>query len=324
MAYKLVDFDTAKADLTADRKQQARFRDFDPKEFDRTVIASLRKLVKEAVRIEEDVHKRIGDEYGRAKRLMDQMETLVKKKGKKLDAGDAHLIDVMTKTIEDATTEANQASTDARNSILQWRNVGPGWPELFSDSKLFDVEIAPRAKTLKYGPADEVLRKRMGEYVKRAKNYQKLARQTATKGAAQQEAEDVVIKQFTVDATAGLNKVKSGALRVTGEIDTFVTKQMAAKKNNVKADDVKLWEQALATAEQKAKGVRGELKSFEILLATFKKRAGMFDAMNRKDAERAYVAAAKQLKEAQTKAKELASLQSKTAKVVAQAKKATK
>jgi hypothetical protein len=324
MAYNVVDFNKAKADLKADRDQQARFRDFDPKEFDRTAIASLRKLVNEAVRIEEDVHKRINDEYGRAKRLMDQLEGLVKKKGKKLDGGDANLIDVMTRTIEEATAKANQASTDARNSIEQWRNVGAGWPELFSDPKLFEKEMAPREKTLKFGPADESLRKRMGEYVTRAKNYQKLAHQTATRGAAQQEAEDVVIKQFTDDAKDGLKNIKANALKVTNDIDTFVTKPMDRAKNATTAADVKTWEQALAAAEQKAKGVRGELKSFEILLATFKKRAGMFDATNRKDAEKAYTDAVKLVKEAQTKAKDLAALQTKAAKAVAQAKKTAK
>jgi hypothetical protein len=323
MAYKLVDFDAGKSKLEDEKEKQEATRSFDAVGFDPAVLRDLKALVTAAIKIEEELHTKITESHGTAKRLMGQMETLVKK-GKKLTNADVQVINGMVDTIKECSEEADEASTDAKPALLQWRGDWRGsWIPLLSDAKKADALASQRKRVLDWAPADLAMRKRMNEYATRAKDVQKAANQFVSKGLSLAGNEQDEVRQFTADvkkyADECAKAAKSGAV---AQIELWIKNTSVKKKPDPAM--LKTYDQMFATCEQLAKPTRGALKTLEIKLATFKKTAGQFDSANRKLAEKAYAVAAKQVKTAQADVKKISNAQSKGAKVLAGLKKLKK
>lgn len=322
--YQVVDFDAGKEKLKKEKEKQERARSFDAVGFDPTVLKELKTLVSAAVSLEEQLHAKIAQNHMSAKAAMDKMEKLVKSKGKKLTPVDLKEIDNLLKFIEDARKDADQESEDAKPALLQWRADWRGaWGELLSDPKKAASYIAERKKMLDRAPADLAMRKRIAEYVTRAKDIQKLAKQTTSKGAELAGNEKNEITDF-------LTEVKKLAEQCTKASTQGPVKQLELwiknTKHKTRPDDKTLatYEEMFRTCEDLAKPTRGALKTLDIKLTTFKKTAARFDSANRKLAEKAYADASKLKKTAYENVKKISTAQDKAAKMQAGFKKLKK
>ena len=342
MAYEVVDFDAArkKHEDEAKKAEKAKAGDEqdeaeseedadDGGDADQEVLEDLEELVQNAMGIENDVHDRISTSFKKAGKLIDEIESLVRKKGKKLTEADLQVVEAKKGEIESAAEEANDADEDSGPALAQWRaDFVKGWRALLSDPKLLNSVIAPRAKALKNVATDQQSVKRIGEYVTRAAQIQKLAIQTVRKGDADLAADQGgQIKEFTAEVLKYTKAISDQSVASTKLITTKVISPIElAKKKKLRPDmkSLQLWQKVLVDAEAKAKPIRGQLKTFETLMVTFKKTATMFDSANRKTAQAAYANAAKQFKVAATKAKALSSAQSTGKKAVELAKKNVK
>lgn len=321
MGYKVVEFDKVRIRLETEIEQQKNLNQYDARSYDPEVLSNLNVLVKDAVAVENDVHNKINSKHQTAKKVMDEMETLVKKQGKKLTKDDLARIGTMVHTIEQCSREADKSSTEAVPALLQWRASWPTqWTPLVSDPKRIDRFAAQRKSALDWAPSDLALRRRMGEYVKRAKDIEKLAKQTESKGASLLGQEQAEITKFQQDAKKCATECTRAHTSASTQLTQFLNANKATKKRP-DAATLKDYDELLVTVEKLAKTSRGAVKTFEIKLTTFKKTAGQFDSAHRKLAEKAYNDAAKDLKTATTNAKALAADQAKGAKLLAALKK---
>jgi hypothetical protein len=85
-------------------------------------------------------------------------------------------------------------------------------------------------------------------------------------------------------------------------------------KQKLSAADQKMYADAVKQAQFKTKEARGQLKSFGIKVAAFKKSAAQFGDANRKAAEKAYSEAAKALKQSEADGKKIAQVETKAIK----------
>jgi hypothetical protein len=331
MAYQLVDFDSARKTHEAEIEKVKEDDSYgDGIEFDKDVLEELHKLVEEAMTIEADVHRRISSAFTTAKKTMDTTEAFVKKRGKSLNLADLETVKKNKATVDNCVDVAVAANKEAEPALKQWRaDFVKGWRPLLSDPKLADAMIAPRAGALKNAAADAQSIKRLGEYRTRAADIQKLADQTANRGQAMDaKTQGDEIKIFTKKVTDSTEAITDEAQPLTAAISTKVLKPIeAAKKTKARPDlkTVQAWEKVLLDAETKAKPIRGQLKTFETLMVTFKKSAALFkDAQQKKAAAAAFASAAKQYKWAAATAKDLDKAQSNGKKALALAKKNVK
>lgn len=352
MPYDLVDFDAARKkleDALAKAKAQApkdtgeEEKDEDeneegggadggdePKdvEIDDAVIDSLTDLVGQGVRIEEDAHRRVREAHQRAKRLVDEIERLVKKRGKKVDDADVAELEGKKGEIEEAEQEAKKALDESSTALVQFRkDFAKSWRPLLSHPMLVNPALRPRTRVAKYPAEDLQSHKRIGEYIKRAESIVKLGNTAAGRGMADSANQAKEITDFTTSVKQYADKIAKAGLPVTKTLTTKVlTPIETMRKKKVRPDlkTVQVWEKMLVEAEARAKPLRGELKSLETLMVTFKKSAALFESANRKTAQTAYTTAAKDFKAAATRAKELATAQAKGKKAVALARKNVK
>lgn len=342
MAYDLVDFEAARKEHEAEIKKAKAEDENDEEEAeegaggndddggaDQDVLEDLQDLVQDALEIENDVHGRIEASFKKAGKLVGEIESLVRKKGKKLTDADLEFVESKKGEIEEAAEDAKEAESEAAPALKQWRaDFVKGWRALLSDPKLLDSIVAPRAKALKNAATDSQSVKRIAEYLTRATQIQKLAIQTVNRGASDTAADQgAEIKEFTAQVVKYTKEIGDQSAVWTRSITTKVLSPIEiAKKKKARPDvkTVQTWEKVLVDAEVKAKPIRGQLKTFETLMVTFKKTAAMFDSANKKTAATAYGNAAKQFKDAATKAKALSNAQSKGKKALELAKKNVK
>jgi hypothetical protein len=314
-----VDFSTR--DLADQIQKQKDLQSYDAPGFDPTVLRELKSRVDAAVKMEQELATKIKDSHAAAKRDIDLLTALIKKKGKELSQAELAGVDRMVANIAKASAAADKEAVDAKNPLLPWRAAWETeWRKLLSDPKKLDPYLAQRKPLLDAAPGLTAMRDRMKEYVKRSQDMQKAAKQLVTKVNQSAGGEAKEIADF-VKQTGEYTKMCSEASTKGTGLLLATWLKAGGKTKKPTPDDIDGAEDMLARTEVFAKSIRGALKSYEIKMAAFKKSAARFNGQNKKNAATAYGTAAKGLKSAQAGAKTLASNQAKAAKIVADWKK---
>lgn len=312
MAFPKIDFDGPVKALTQEIDRAKQRGTYDAAAADRRVQAELDRLVTSSVAIVEQVFQVIDKQSDVAKKTMDEMEALIKKRGKKLTDFEVGVIETGVRTLERCAQTMSDTSRDSMKALLEWRGEWPNtFRKLVSDPRLVDPFIARRKKTIDDGQLKEARRTRVNEYVKRGKDLKKLAQQTATRGAALAQDEGSEIVTFRTDVQAYAKQLTDYVKTVNNSFGPILGLNAKQKLNPA---DQKMYTDMLAKAQLKTKEARGTLKTFTVKVATFKKSAVQFSDGNRKTAEKEYVVAAKALKQAEGNEKKIADVESKAIK----------
>lgn len=319
MAYSKIDFVGAREALEKEIARAKQLDAYDARAFDGRVLKDLDRLVTSSLAIVDDYHKKVDENHGVAKKTMDELEALIKKRGKSLSDPDMKVIETMQRTLERSASTINETSGEMFKALADFRG---GWPEkwrpLTSNPQLVDPLVAKRAKSIDEGKKRDSLKKRVDEYTKRGTDLLKVAQQMKSRGAALAGNEGKEIAEFGKAVKAAKDNFDVLAQRSRNSLEQVAKLNIKAKLD---ATNLKMNEQRLLNGRAEAKNARGTLKTASVKLATFKKMAASFDAANRKEAEKAYGVASKLVKEAESAEKKLADTEKKAVKVFETVKK---
>jgi hypothetical protein len=319
MAYSKIDFVGAREALEKEIARAKQLDSYDARAFDGRVLKDLDRLVTSSLAIVDDYHKKVDDNHAVAKKTMDEMEALVKKRGKSLSDADVKVIETMQRTLERSATTIGETSGEVFKALADFRG---GWPEkwrpLASNPQLIDPYVARRAKSIDEGKKRDTLKKRVEEYTKRGTDLQKVAKQMKSRGAALAGNEAAEITDFGKAVKAATDNFDVLAQRSRNSLEQVAKLNIKAKLD---ASNLKMNEQRLLNGRAEAKNARGTLKTASVKLATFKKMAANFDAANRKEAEKAYGVASKLVKAAESAEKKLSETEKKAVKIFETVKK---
>lgn len=320
MAYALVDFnaaaaeherniDAAKLDGSYAAKQKA---------FDQAVLKDAAALVKAALVVTDDFAKKVAERHKVCKAVVDQMEGILKKKAKNLDASDLKVMETAARSVKTHNDTLADTSSEAFKALSQYRGAWPAtYRKLMSTPAALEPLINARLKSIDEGKQIDALKQRVGQYVERAQDLLKTAQKlAAAKSGAQAQpgaaAED--IKEFD-DA---VEKLKFEVEKFLNKAENSL-KQLAETDPKVKPDanGAKMNESRLINGRAEAKNARGVLKTLTLKIDTFKKGAAKMDDVAKKAATKAVDEAGKVLKVLETKEKASAKLEEKAEKVYA-------
>jgi hypothetical protein len=312
MAFPKMDFDGPKQALTKEITRQKQLNSYDAVTMDKRVQGELKRLVDSSLAIVAQVFKVFDENQKVAKKTMDEMEALIKKKGKKLSPSDVKIIETGVRTLERCAETMSDTSQDAMSALIEWRG---GWPatykELFSDPKMIDPFIARRKASIDENTVKEAGRKRVTEYVVRAKDLQKQAQQTLTRGGALAHDEANEVLSFKKDVTDLSKKLNDSVQKLANSFKPVLDLN---PKQKLTPQNQKMYDEIIKSAQLKTKEVRGTLKTLTIKVSAFKKTASTFQDAAKKQAASAYADAAKLLKKGEDDEKKVAANEAKAIK----------
>ena len=279
MPYQFVDFlgpQANHANLIDVAKNKGEY-DGNEAKFDQAVLKDLADAVQRSVSICEQYATKVTEHHAAAKKAIDEMQALIKKKGSKLSDSDINVLETSAKFCNTAKSQLVTDSGEMFTALSEYRG---GWPveyrKVLSAAKQNLVEpfIKMRAKTIDDGKKVDTLKKRVEEYADRAADLVKLAKQSASKTSVVEGQEAKEIQEFST----AVEKLKL-------EFETLAQKsrnslqQVADLDSKTKLDKTMLTmnESRLLNGQTEGKNSRGAVKSLGIKIETFKKLSAKFD-----------------------------------------------
>ena len=313
MAYHFVDFGANAANLKKDIDAAKAKNAYAGKEsaWDQTVLKALGLQVTASVKITDDYARKVAEHHQASKNALDQMEALIKKKGKALADADRKVLETSGRFIATAEEQIRTVNADMFAALSEYRG---GWPDdfraLLSKPALIEPFKAARAKTIDDGKNVDALKKRMAEYVVRARELLKLS---AAAGAG---------SPLAGGAGAAIAELAKEAKALKDQFDVFANKasnslqQIADLPPKQKVDPklVAMNQSRLNNGQAEAKNARGQQKTLDLKIEVFKKLAGKLDGAEKKAAAVGVDAAAALAKAVAKSEKDLATLEAKAVK----------
>lgn len=320
MAYALVDFnaaaaeherniDAAKLDGSYAAKQKA---------FDQAVLKDAAALVKAALAVTDDYAKKVTERHKVCKAVIEQMEGILKKKAKTLDASDMKVMETAARSVKNHSDTLADTSSEAFKALTQYRGAWPAtFRKLMSTPAALEPLINARLKSIDEGKQIDTLKQRVGQYVERAQDILKTAQKLAAANSGAEAQPGVAAEDIKVfnEAVAAL---KFEAEKFLGKANNSL-KQLADTDPKVKPDatGAKMNESRLTNGQAESKNARGALKTLTLKIDTFKKVVAKTDGADKKNGTKALDDAGKVLKDLETQEKASAKLAEKAEKVYA-------
>jgi hypothetical protein len=314
MAYAFVDFNTNAANLKKDIDAAKAKNQYAGKEaaWDQTVLKAVGGQVDAALKITDDYARKVAEHHQACKKALDEMEALIKKKGKALTDADRKVIATSGRFIVTAEEQVRTINADMFSALSEFRG---GWPDTFrallSKPALIEPFKAARLKSIDDGKKDDTLKKRLAEYVVRSTELLRLAAQAGAAGST-------LAGQSAAAAAGLLKEIKA----LQGQFDTYAQKasnslqQIADLPPKQKIDPklVAMNQSRLVNGQAEAKNARGQQKTLDLKLEVFRKLAAKLDGAEKKTAAAALDAAAALAKAVAKSEKDLAALEAKAVK----------
>jgi hypothetical protein len=315
MAYTFVDFNRTHANLTRDIAEAKTKGQYAGREraWDQTVLKALSERVQASIAVTDDYKKKVQEHHTACKDTLDKMEALIKKKGKNLAEADTKVLQTSGRFIATAEEQIRTINADMFTSLSEYR---AGWPDdfrnLLSNPALVEPLKAARAKTIDDGKHVDALKKRLAEYLVRAQDLLKVATQNTTKGSTLAGDAAGAIRGFKTDTEALKMQFDIYANKASNSL-----KQIADLPPKQKIDPklVAMNQSRLTNGQAEAKNARGQQKTLDLKIETFKKLSAKLDGADKKAAAAQTAAAAALAKGVDTAEKALAKLEASAVKV---------
>lgn len=315
MAYAFVDFNRPLANLQkdiGDAKTQGAYAGKE-RSWDQTVLKTLADLVKTSVAITDDYKKKVEDHHKACKNMLDQMEALIKKKGKSLGADDMKVLQTSTRFVANADEAIVATSGDMFTALSEYRGAWPDhYSRLLANGALIEPLKAARQKTIDDGKVVDTQKKRIGEYVKRAQDLLKLAQQAVSKTSTIAGGATDAIAQFKAETEALKSQFDVFNQKATNSLQQIAD---LPPKQKIDPKLLSMNQSRMTNGQAEAKNARGQQKTLALKVDTFKKLAAKLEGNDKKAAAAQLATAAALQKAVDTAEKALAKLEASAVKV---------
>jgi hypothetical protein len=307
----LIDFQTPLAQIAGLIKNAKRSGNYDedPSSYDKSLAKLYDGLFNQCIQANQEQNKRVQQSHDVCKKIVDEMEVLIKKKGKALSESDLKVLATSVRNVAHYNSDLEKKAKELYDRLAHYReNIASKYAELMSDpdvGKSFQNKYnEARRKSIDDNKAMTAVKERLDQYVTRSADMLKLAQTVAKVNATSGPR----------DAAADNNAIQT----FSNEIDTLKFDDEAQKAKNtftklvVEAKSPKLGlkdcESLFNSAATYAKNARGLIKTLTIKIEAFSKLASKMEGEAKKAAAVALKTANTKLKDWESQEKSLAKL----------------
>jgi hypothetical protein len=314
MSYTVVTMETelkALEDQVKDAKQKNTYTN-QQQHFDAEVQKVMTKwcpIAEHSVKTNFDLTTTVHEQ---AKQAVDLAEKTLKKKD--LNNDDLKLIEHLPVTIQQYITRLSGDGADLMTGNLQYRG---GWPAIAKQASpqstpIVDQWVGKRAKLIDQQPTIVALKKRVEEYLPRAQEFVKQAKQRMSQGGVAPEEFWEDVKDIKQKMEAGKTAIESLRQKKSNQIQTLKNMDKTKTWSPVEAKTAK---SILVDIMASAKSARGQLKTLDVLYEGLEKRGKAAGPGWKEMAAKAVSEASKPYKAAADESKALDSDETKCVKI---------